>query len=392
MPSGSPGPQPPPCYRPVPAIRPGSMLALNTTAFDPAISWARRHERKLSALSLGGGFAFDSWAFGRIDHARTQAVFIVYLLAAGIAIAILHVLESRPDGKKPSDKTRATLIFITQFALGCLLSGFCVFYIRSASMTSSWPFLLGMAAIFIGNEYMRRYHARLVFSGLLFFFALYSYSILLVPVVVGRIGRLPFLASGVIALVVFYIFMRAIAQLGHERYRGARMQIYAGMALITVALNAAYFMRVLPPLPLVLTDAGIYHQVKRVGADFQALQEQEPPEWQALFGTRPILHIQKGAKLYAYNAVFAPRGLRTRLVHEWQWLQAGRGWQTQQRIPVNISGGREDGYRFYTTKTSPKPGQWQVNILTGDGRSVGRVRFGVEEQAVPPATGPRILK
>jgi hypothetical protein len=79
-------------------------------------------------------------------------------------------------------------------------------------------------------------------------------------------------------------------------------------------------------------------------------------------------------------------------LHEWQWLQPGRGWVSQQRIPVDITGGREDGYRFYTTKSAPRPGQWQVNIMTGDGRSVGRVRFAVEEQAVPPATSVRMLK
>src|ERR1700709_100995 len=212
------------------------MLALTTKAFDPAISWARRHERKLSALALAGGFAFDSVTFGRIDHAVTQAVFIVYLLVAGISIAVLHVLESRPDGKKPSDRTRTVLVVITQFALGCLLSGFCVFYIRSASITSSWPFLLAMAAIFIGNEYMRRYHARLVFASLLFFFALYSYAILLVPLVIGNIGRIPFLISGAIAVVIFFFYMQALAQLGHERYRSARMQVFVGMVLITVFL------------------------------------------------------------------------------------------------------------------------------------------------------------
>jgi hypothetical protein len=368
------------------------MLAFSSTAFDPAISWARRHERQISAVSLAGGFAFDSWAFGRIDHARTHVVFIVYLLMAGISIAVLHVLESRPDGKKPSDKTRASLIFVTQFALGCLLSAFCVFYIRSASITSSWPFILAMAAIFIGNEYMRRYHARLVFSALLFFFAIYSYAVLLVPVVVGRIGWLPFLASGAIALVVFVFFVRALARLGHERYRGARMQIYAGVALITVALNAAYFMRVLPPLPLVLTDAGVYHRVEHDGQDFKAQQEEEPAEWQALFGTHSILHIQPGARLYVYNAVFAPRGLKTQIVHDWQWLTPGKGWQSQQRVAVPISGGREDGFRFYTYKSAPRPGQWQVNIQTSDGRAVGRVRFAVEEQAVPPDTSTKILK
>ncbi len=368
------------------------MRPFDPKSFEPAISWARRHERSISALSLAGGFAFDSATFGRIDHAVTQAVFIVYLLVAGIAIAVLHGLESRPDGRKPSDKTRTILVAVTQFALGCLLSGFCVFYIRSASITSSWPFLLAMAAIFIGNEYMRRYHARLVFSALLFFFAVYSYAILLVPVVAGRIGPHWFLVSGAIAVVVFFFFMRALARLGHERYHGARMQVFVGMVLITLFLNAAYFLRVLPPLPLVLTGAGVYHDVERVGGNYQVAEEDEPPEWQALFGTHAIMHVQPGAKLYVYNAVFAPRGLRTRIVHEWQWLDPARGWQTQQRVPVMIAGGRENGFRWATYKTDPRPGQWQVNIQTVDGRAVGRVRFAVEQQAVPPAIVIKTLK
>ena len=53
---------------------------------------------------------------------------------------------------------------------------------------------------------------------------------------------------------------------------------------------------------------------------------------------------------------------------------------------------REDGYRYYTVKTSPRPGQWLVKINTFDGRAIGRVRFSVEEQAVPPATTTRTLR
>ena len=89
------------------------MRAFDTKTFAPAISWAKKHERQISALSLAGGFAFDSWAFGSIEHAMTQAVFIVYLLVTGISIAVLHVLESRPDGRKPTDNTRTILVAIT---------------------------------------------------------------------------------------------------------------------------------------------------------------------------------------------------------------------------------------------------------------------------------------
>ncbi len=104
------------------------------------------------------------------------------------------------------------------------------------------------------------------------------------------------------------------------------------------------------------------------------------------------MHIQPGAKLYLYNAIFAPRGLHTRIVHEWQRLDPEKGWVTQQSISVGIEGWRADGFRFYTFKTGPRPGDWLVRINTFDGRAIGRVRFAVKEQAVPPATTTKILK
>ena len=360
---------------------------------EHAVSWARAHERHLSALSLAGGFAFDSYAFGRIDRPMTQAVFIVYLVVAGAAIAVLHALESRPDGHKPLDRTRTILVFVAQFALGCLLSGFCVFYIRSASIGASWPFLLCMAGIFIGNEYLRRYHARLVFSALLFFFSLYSYAILLVPVVIARIGTVPFLMSGAIAVVVFFFYLQSLAVLGHDRYRGARMQIAAGMLAITALVNAFYFVKILPPLPLVLSDAGVYHSIQRAGRDYQVTAEDEPPRWRALFGTFPIEHIQPNDKLYLYSAIFAPYRLSTGIVHVWEWRDPkSGGWVPQQTVRFTIHGGREDGYRAYSNKSAPRPGQWRVNIATSDGRAIGRVRFSVETQAVPPAVSVKTLK
>ncbi len=368
------------------------MHALDIHAFDPALNWARAHERHLSALFMAGGFAFDSWAFGRIDHPATQAVFIAYLLVAGLAIAAQHGLESRQEAQRPSPKIRAAIMFITQFALGALLSGFCVFYIRSASLLSSWPFLLFMASVFIGNEYFRHYYSRLVFTALLLFFSLYSYAIMQVPMVLGRIGEVPFLISGAVAVLVFFVYMRAIARLGHDRYRGARMQIRLGMAVIAVFINLFYFLKVFPPLPLVLTDAGIYHNVRRQGAGIQVAEEREPPRWQALFGTNPVLHIQPQGRLYLYSAIFAPQGLKTGIVHDWQRLDGQGNWQSLQRVPVAIAGGRADGYRFYTFKSAPQPGQWRVNIETADGRAIGRVRFGVETQAVPPALEVRVLK
>ncbi len=185
----------------------------------------------------------------------------------------------------------------------------------------------------------------------------------------------------------------ALAALGRERYQGARRQIAWGAAVIALLVNVFYFARVFPPLPLVLTDAGVYHDARRVNGDVQVAAEEIPARWRDLFGSYPVMHIQPKAKLYAYSAVFAPHGLSAVIQHEWQWLNpAGSDWTTQQRINVSIQGGRENGYRFFTFKTAPRPGQWRVNIETSDGRMIGRVRFSVEEQAVPPATTAKILK
>ena len=73
---------------------------------------------------------------------------------------------------------------------------------------ASWPFLLLLTAAFLGNEAFRRYRTRLVFSALLFFFALYSYAIFVVPVVTRTIGSATFAASGVLATILFILFLR----------------------------------------------------------------------------------------------------------------------------------------------------------------------------------------
>src|SRR5258708_26843560 len=93
------------------------------------IAFAHQYERHLSAISMVGGYVFDSFAFGRVDHISTHIVFVAYLAVARGAIAISHRLESRSPVKQPSQPMRALLTAAPQFALGCLLSGCCRFHL-----------------------------------------------------------------------------------------------------------------------------------------------------------------------------------------------------------------------------------------------------------------------
>jgi hypothetical protein len=334
------------------------------------VALAQQYERHLSAASLVGGYAFDTYSFGRIDHASTHIVFVAYLIVAGAAIAVSHHLQSRPPERQPSERTRTILTAATQFALGCLLSGFCVFYLRSASLWASWPYLLILAAIFIGNEFLKEYTARFTLSVLLYFFALLSYAILVVPVLIAMIGTIPFLASGILALAIFWFYGDLLNWLGRERFREARIAVIAGSLAIYAVVNAFYFLKVLPPLPLALADAGVYHSVKKVGDVYQAVDEPQP--WTTYLGQPPLLHLQPAEKLYLYSSVFAPVRLSTVIVHHWEWFDpVGRKWLPQSRVSFAIRGGRDAGYRGYSIKTKPKAGDWRVNITTGDGSTPG---------------------
>lgn len=81
--------------------------------------------------------------------------------------------------------------------------------------------------------------------------------------------------------------------------------------------------------------------------------------------------------LYAWTAVRAPRGLREQIHHV--WLHNG---VEVDRITLDISGGRDEGYRAWTHKlhfpTDPV-GRWQVQVVTDSGQLIGLTRFTVNE-------------
>ncbi len=354
------------------------------------IAFAHQYERHLSAVSLVGGYAFDTYSFGRIDHASTHIVFIAYLAVAGVAIAASHRLESRPPEKQPSERTRTILTAVTQFALGCLLSGFCVFYLRSASLWASWPYLLLLVGIFIGNEFFKRYTTRFALSLLLYYFALLSYAILLVPVLIAMMGTIPFVASSVLALATFWFYADVLRWLGRERWLSVRLYVTIGVLAVTAAVNLFYFLKILPPLPLALADAGIYHSVKKIGNAYQVVEEPQP--WTTLYGQPPLLHLAPDEKLYLYASVFAPGRLATTIVHRWEWFDPDkRRWIPLSRVAFPIRGGRDAGYRAYSIKSKPRAGDWRVNITTGDGRPLGRIRFAVALQPPPQPLQTKVL-
>jgi len=363
-----------------------SALALRKSA----AGWMNQHERALSLAGMIGGFAFDNFTFRRIDLPNTQLIFIGYLALAAVSMAVFHRLAARAAKGLPWPKWRALLPMATQFALGGLWSAFLIFYSRGAVLGESWPFLLVLTAIFIGNEVFKHYHSRLVFTAVLFFFALFSYSIVTLPLFTHTIGVLTFIASGTVALAIFWFFLGIIRLVGREQWKSARWQIGAGALLVYATLNAFYFTGILPPLPLAMADAGIYHSVRKTGDKYQAVGENQT--WVTKIGAPPVMHVAKGEPLYFYSAVFAPIKFSTRIIHRWQHFDSSHHkWRTVSKLAFTINGGRDGGYRGYSVSHRIVPGDWRVDVALPDGHIIGRVRFRVEPAAGTASLSTKVL-
>lgn len=350
-----------------------------------------RYERHLSAAATIAGFVVDQIFFGPIDSLRTQLLFIGYIAACVLSIAFLHIIERRADEGKGRPRWRPLLPFITQFVLGGFWSGFVFFYGRTAAFGVSWPFLILLVVILVGNEVLKKYHDRLVFTNVLFFFAVYTYAIFAVPIAIGNIGTGTFLLSGAIALGGFALFQALLYLLGRARYKASMRGILVGTALVYGVLTYFYFAGILPPLPLSLKEAGIYHSVVHTPPTYTAIAEQEPLLVR-LGLEAPTMHVVAGESLYAFSGVFTPITLSTAITHQWEWYDpVAKQWVTKTRVTYPISGGRLAGYLGYSARAAMTPGKWRVDIETLDGRVIGRINFTVVEVQLPPTEFTKVL-
>jgi MFS family permease len=341
--------------------------------------WMKKYERHLSALAMIAGFVADNIFFTRIDLLRTQLLLAAYTVACFIAIPVLHFIETRRARTGKDMRWRLILPLITQFALGGFWSAFVIFYGRSATFGASWPFLIFLFLVFLGSEYFHHYHARLVFTSVLFFFALYSYAIFAVPIYTHTMGTTTFLESGAVAIAVFALFTILLRILARERFREDVWRIRAGAFAVLVLMNLFYFTGILPPLPLSATAAGIYHNVERIPGAYLG-DEETGQSWEVRYlGFPPTLHITAGDSLYAYSSVFAPTALTTSVAHRWQWYDpTAKQWVTKSIITYPIIGGRDGGYRGYSALPISDAGKWRVNIETSEGLLIAQLPFTVE--------------
>lgn len=145
------------------------------------------------------------------------------------------------------------------------------------------------------------------------------------------------------------------------------------IVLIYISITGAYFLNLIPPIPLSVKEMKLAYSVERVNDEYHVMHPQNTWYYR-LLPTRSF-KVAEGQPLYFYSAVFAPTDITTPIVHEWQLKNNDGDWETRSRITFPIVGGADGGYRGYSVKRVLEEGMWRINIETERGQTLGRRVF-----------------
>ena len=340
----------------------------------------------LPPLFFFSGVTYDSFTLTRIDRLVDNLLLLLYLALLGFLIVLTGRLgTSRPV---PEDhvamkpwfprlllQARPYAPMAIQFLLGGLFSAYTIFYWKSATFTGTAIFFCLLAALLVANELCRDRLSNLQILIALYALVASAFFTFFLPVMTGWMNTAVFLTGAALSGLVTWRVVQLVY--AGQPKRSRREAIMAGAPAIAVIslLIVFYFLNWIPPVPLSMKFGGVFHEVRRVGEEFElSFHKRWYEVWKQSDNPFPA-----DEPVYCFTAVFAPVRLETTIHHHWYHRpQRSRPFAHADRIPIKISGGREGGYRAYTFKQGLTAGDWRVDVETDDGRVLGQVRFTVE--------------
>jgi hypothetical protein len=295
-----------------------------------------------------------------------------------VSIVLLYMGIAERFGERVNHVLKTKSPILMQYAFGGLLSGMLIFYGRSSSLGESWPFILVILGVIYGNETIKNRGQQLVYNLVIFFVGLFAYVVLVIPVLLGKMGPWIFVGSGVLALLIMYLFFTLLEKIIPHYIELQKRNVVFIIGLIYVTLNVLYFTNIIPPIPLSLKDVGIYHGVTHTPEGVYTVQYEKPKWWEWYRTSDNIFHYANSEHIYCFASVFAPARLSTKIYHRWEYYDETEGsWVEYGRFSYDIEGGRGEGYRGYTEIENYREGDWRCTVETERGQIIGREKFTV---------------
>lgn len=359
------------------------------TPTDTNASPATHLHRWLAVVTFVAGFLFDLFTMQRIDAWTDLALQLGYLIALG---GLLLYQQREAMGKwVPGPAVQRWWQYNVEavhFLYGGLLSAYVVLYFRSSTIARPAAFLVLLVLVMVINEVPRVRQAGYPLRLGLYGFCLLSFLTYFIPIVVGRIDAAVFVLSLASSAILLWQVAGWLTPSDGGR-AAARARLFAPAAGMLALIGVLYVLRLIPPVPLSVRFHGIYHDVRREGSNYTLLYLEPPPGAVWRRDSRPFAR-RTGDRLFYFARVFAPSGFRHRVMIRWEVFdRAHDTWTTTDRVPLNVFGGRAEGFRGFAVKSNFSPGTWRVTAETADGRAIATLSFDVEDDT---ATGQRRWK
>jgi hypothetical protein len=323
-----------------------------------ALGWLRRWG--ISVASLIGGL-FTLFVFRReLPHARwiIGYLLLLFLLFAVVA-QVRRALEAR------AGRLRLVLT-AADYTMQTLYHGILLFllpaYWASTTLTSRNAVFLGVLIVLALLATFDPWYRAVAhpFPWVTHVFLLVCiFGALNVALPLVGVPPHPALLLSAVAAVL------ALTPEAHARLGGGWRTALAvtGSLAIAAALGVNLVRAWIPPAPLFLASRALAWNVA-------SIDSLEP-----VAGAIGAAELRERG-LVAYTPVYAPAGLSQSIRHVWR-----REGETVDVVTLSpVSGGRREGFRTFSRKTAfpaDPTGRWSVDVVTGSGQLIGRLRFRV---------------
>ncbi|HEX5430115.1 MAG TPA: DUF2914 domain-containing protein [Patescibacteria group bacterium] len=327
------------------------------------------------------GFFYHYITFKLIPITDVLYLVFGYLALATLTIIFVHLY----DEQFITQKLRYVRLFaplLLQFTIGSMIGGVFIFYWFSGSILVSWPFITFIVVLLVGLEFYKHYLENPIVQFALYSLAAFLLFAVALPFFFTSINPLLFITAGCISLALAFALIWLLKKSQAIAIRKHRIII--ACVFVFAVMNVFYFYNFIPPVPLSIRDAGVYHNVSKSGSDY--VVEFEPRSFWQRLSLIPTIHLASGEQAFVFTSIYSPSDLDTDIVHDWQYFDPAQNkWISESKVSFHLIGGRQDGYRGYSYKTNVTPGKWRVYTETPRGQVLGVSEFKVASVNLPPA-------
>jgi hypothetical protein len=338
------------------------------SAFTPYLAQVKRYWLTVSFFI---GFLVDLILLNRIDSLVDNLILFFNASLATVSFILLYAASIGRLGDWLSRITLKVAPITMQYGFGGLLSGMLIFYGRSGDLVASAPFLLIIILVIIGNEFVVKRSDKLIYHLALYYIGIYSYIVLLLPVLLGRMGDLIFFFSGLLALGVVVGLVNILQRIVPNFMAVNRKRVIVTIGFIYIGFNTLYFSNLIPPIPLSLTHIEIAHSVSRDTEGVYRIVNETQPWWRTYTPLPPVLNPTQSS-LSCFARVYAPTRLTTDIFHHWEYQNEAGEWVDRFRLSYPIFSTDLRGYRGYTEISGYTAGKWRCSVETARGQVLGR--------------------